>query len=213
MGGQPLRAMDHDFHCSNGIAAVTLRCNIPKDVTGSFFIGANEDGYGQIFVTLRDATFDPSHSQVFDHCAQLIDCLRRKGLNPTVLVLQTDGGPDHSLKRAATKLACIAMFKELDIDHLAVLRGAPNGSARNKVERSMSVLNLGLAHTAIRRGDMPEWAEKVMKGVSSMQAVRDAASKHEEKRKKAVAALPQLEQNYNNFAIAELRECDLFLCF
>ena len=128
-GGQPLRAMDHDFHCSNGIAAVTLRCNIPKDVTGSFFIGSDEDGYGQIFVTLRDATFDPS--QVFDHCAQLIDCLRRKGLDPTVLVLQTDGGPDHSLKRAATKLACIAMFKELDIDHLVVLRGAPNGCSLN----------------------------------------------------------------------------------
>ena len=201
IGGQGLDAMDHDFHCSNGIAAVTLRCNIPEDVSGSFFIGDEEGGFGQIFVTLRDATFDPSN--VFDHCAQLIDCIRKKGLNPTVLVLQTDGGPDHSLKRAATKLALIAVFKELDIDHLVVLRGAPNGSARNKVERSMSVLNLALAHTAIRRGDMPEWAEKDMKGCSSMQAVREVGAKNEKQRLKAVADLPQLEKEYNDFAIAE----------
>ena len=209
-GRQQLRAMDHDFHCSNGVAAVTLRCNIPKDITGSFFIGANKEGYGQIFVTLRDATFDPS--EVFDHCAQLIDVLRRKGLEPTVLVLQTDGGPDHSLKRCAVKMACIAMSKELDLDHLVVLRGAPNGSARNKVERAMSVLNLGLAHAAIKRADMPEWAENEIKGCSSMKAVRDLSSKLEEKRKNAVAALPKLERDYNDFAIAEAGKYHLFMC-
>ena len=161
-------------------------------------------------MTLRDATFDPS--KVLDHCAQLIDALRKKGLSPTVLVLQTDGGPDHSLKRVATKLALIATFKELDIDHLVVLRGAPNGSARNKIERAMSVLNLPLAHTALKRADMSEWAEKKIKGVSSMQAVRDLASKLEKERKEAEDALPHLEQSYNNFAIAELRECHLFSC-
>ena len=205
-----LAAMDHDFHCSNLIPAVTLQCNIPPDVSGSFFIGDEEEGNGQIFVTLRDATFDPS--KVLDHCAQLIDALRKKGLSPTVLVLQTDGGPDHSLKRVATKLALIATFKELDIDHLVVLRGAPNGSARNKIERAMSVLNLPLAHTALKRAEMSEWAEKKMKSVSSMQAVRDLASKLEKERKEAEDALPQLEQSHNNFVIAELRECHLFSC-
>jgi hypothetical protein len=33
-------------------------------------------------------------SEIFDHFAQLIDVIRWKGLFPTVLVLQTDGGPD-----------------------------------------------------------------------------------------------------------------------
>lgn len=88
---------------------------------------------------------------MFDHCAQLIDCLRTKGLTPIVLVVQTDGGPDHSLKGVAIKLALVAVFKELDIDHFAVLRGALNGSVRNKIERSMSVLNLPLAHMAVKR--------------------------------------------------------------
>ena len=53
---------------------------------------------------------------------------------------------------------------------------------------------------------MSEWAEKKMKGVSSMQAVRDLASKLEKERKEAEDALPHLEQSYNNFAIAELRK-------
>ena len=196
-----LEAKDHDFHCSNLITAVTLRCNIPSDVSESFFIGDEEECNGQIFVTVRDATFDPS--KVIDHCAQLIDALRTKELKPTVLVLQTDGGPDHSLKRVATKMALIATFKELDLDHLVTLRGAPNGSARNKIERSMSVLNLSLAHTALSRADMPPWAEEDIKGCSSMQAIRDLSSKLEKKRKDAEAALPQLEKDCNNFAIAE----------
>ena len=139
-----LLAMDHEFHYSNVIASVSLRSNILEAVSGSFFIGG-EDGNGQIFVTLCDAVFDPS--EVYDHCVQLIATPREQGLSPTVLVLQTDGGPDHSLKRLATKLALVATFRELDLDHLVVLRCAPNGSAMNKVERAMSVLlNLGLAH-------------------------------------------------------------------
>ena len=149
--------MDHDFHNSNIITSVTLRCNIPDEVAGSFFVGDEETGEGQIFVTLRDATFDPSN--VFDHCAQLVDILKDNGWKPTVLVLQTDGGPDHSLKRVVVQFALFALFKELDLDHLVVIRCAPNGSARNKVERSMSVLNIGSAHMSLKRREMPEWAE------------------------------------------------------
>ena len=51
-----------------------------------------------------------------------------------------------------------------------------------------------------------------MKGVSSMQAVRDLASNLEEERKIAVAALPQLEKEYNDFVFAEAGEYHLFLC-
>ena len=69
----------------------------------------------------------------------------------------------------------MAMFQELDLDHLVVLRGAPNGSTRNKIERAMSVLNLPLAHTALKREIMPEWAEKQVKNFGSMQSVRDAS--------------------------------------
>ncbi|KAL7550297.1 hypothetical protein ACHAWF_013536 [Thalassiosira exigua] len=185
-----LKALDHDFHVGNGIPSVTLRCNIPKDITGSFFIG-DEQGHGQIFVTMRDAIFDPS--EIFDHCAQLIDAIRSKGLSPTVLVLQTDGGPDHSLKRVAVKLALTALFKELNLDRLVVLRCAPNGSASDIVERSMSVLNLPLAHVSLCRSDMPAWAEKAVKNRSTMKSIRDAAEKVDTERHQATNAIPTLK--------------------
>ena len=60
-----LAALDHDFHKGSIVPAVLLRCNIPSDMSGSFFFGDKVEGYGEIFVTLRDAIFDPS--RVFDH--------------------------------------------------------------------------------------------------------------------------------------------------
>ena len=94
-----------------------------------------------------------------------------------MLVIQTDGGPDHSLKRFATKLALIATFRELNLDHLVVLRCAANGSAMNKIERGISVLNLPLGHSSIKRADMPEWAEEKAGQASSMADVRKIAEK------------------------------------
>jgi len=127
----------------------------------------------------RIVFFSPSN--VLNQFAQLIETRRRKGLNPTVLILQTDGGPNHSIKKVIVQLALIATFKELDIDHFVVLRCAPNGSAQKKIEQSMSVLNFGLAHVATRRGDMDPWAEKVAANASSVQAVRDVAKEVEGK--------------------------------
>ena len=49
-------------------------------MTGSFFCGDEDEGYGQIFVTLRDAIFDPS--KVFDRTAQLIDNMDQNNINP-----------------------------------------------------------------------------------------------------------------------------------
>ena len=91
---------------------------------------------------------------MYDHCALLVDTLGTACLKPTVLVLQTDGGPDHYLKRVSTKLALIGMARRLDVDRLVVLRCAPNGSPMNKIERGMSVLNLPLAHGAAKRGEI-----------------------------------------------------------
>ena len=188
----PSSAGDHDFHIGSIIPSVTLRCHIPEKIGGSFFVGDEETGTGQIFVTLRDAVFDPSN--VFDHCAQLIDIIKKQGWKPTVLVLQTDGGPDHSLKRVAVEFALIAMFKELDLDHLVILRGAPNGSARNKIERCMSILNIAAAHTSLKRGQMAKWAERKLSTCNSMAAVRTEAAKVDELRSKAVIKVREIEE-------------------
>ena len=89
-----------------------------------------------------------------------------------VLLLQTDGGPDHNLKFLRTKLALIALFNALGVDHLVALRGAPHGSYLNVVERCMSLLNLGLQNLALKRREMPDWAEEAVANAGSMNGVR-----------------------------------------
>ena len=182
-----IQACDHDFHVGNLTLSATLRCNIPKEIGGSFFIGDSDDGFGKIYYTLRDSIFDPSH--VFDHTAQLIDALDRDSLKPFVVVLQTDGGPDHSIKFLTTKLALLAMFVLLDLDHFLVLRGAPNGSAFNAIERAMSPANHALSNVSIKRAEMVEWAEEAAKSCNSMAAIRDVDAKIAEARLKAIARL------------------------
>ena len=85
-------AMDHDFQCVSLVPSLLLCCNIPLDMSGSFFCGDEDKGYGKIFVRLRDAIFDPS--KVFDYTAQLIDTMDQNNINPPVLVFQSDAGVD-----------------------------------------------------------------------------------------------------------------------
>jgi U3 small nucleolar RNA-associated protein 14 len=73
----------------------------------------------------------------------------------------------------------IALFLVMDFDHLVVLRGAPHGSFLNKVERSMSLLNLGLQHVALVRKQMEPWAETVLSSASSMAEVRKMVAEWE----------------------------------
>ena len=209
-GNNPMAAMDHDFHSVNIITSVALHCNIPDEVSGTFFVGHDETGFRQIFVTLRDATFDGSN--VFDHCAKLVDIIKKNGWKPTVLVLHTDGGPDHSLKRIAVKFALIAMFKELDLDHLVILRCASNGSACNKVERSMSVLNIGVAHVSLKQGEMLQWAEKMASKCGSMKEVRNEAKKVDDARVRAMTEVQEIEEKLS-LARANNGEHNAYFCF
>jgi hypothetical protein len=184
--GESVKAADHDWKCANIIPSVLHLGNIPDDMSGSFFGGGHDTGTGELEVVLKDATFDAS--DVFSHCAQLLVSMRERQV-PFLLLLQTDGGPDHNLMFVRTQLALVAMFLELEeIDHLVVLRGCPQGSYLNTVERGMSILNLGLQHCSIKRGRMPNWAEKRVQSASTMKEIRVAANKFD--REKATATAP-----------------------
>ena len=87
----------------------------------------------------------------------------------------------------------MATFKELDLDHFVIIQCAPNGSARNKVGRSMSVLNLSLAHVALKRGKMADWAEAEVKNCTTMKSVRDVTAAVEKKRAQVLEDIPILE--------------------
>ena len=61
-----------------------------------------------------------------------------------VLLLYSDGGPDHRVTYMSVKLALIALFIELNLDVLISFRTAPSNSWANPVERIMSIVNIGL---------------------------------------------------------------------
>ena len=45
-----LAAMDHDFHYGSLVPSVLLRCNIPSDISGSFFVGTKKQELVKYFL-------------------------------------------------------------------------------------------------------------------------------------------------------------------
>ena len=70
------------------------------------------------------------------------------------MIIYTDGGPDHNNKHTSVRLGLLALFLDLDLDTMVVMRTAPTQSWANPVERVMSVLNLGLQGVALVRCEM-----------------------------------------------------------
>ncbi len=128
---------------------------------------------------LKDSIFEASSPT--RHTAELARLLKKSFPNTTAVVLYTDGGPDHNCKHISVRLGLLALFLELDLDTMVVMRTAPTQSWGNPVERVMSVLNLGLQGVALAREELiEENYEKEMKRCNGMSAVRKVAETHEE---------------------------------
>ena len=89
--------------------------------------------------------------------------------------MYTDGGLDHNCKHTSVRLGLLALFLELDLDMMVVMRTALTQSWANPVERGMSVLNLGLQGVALSREVMAEEYEQEFKKCNVMSAVRNVA--------------------------------------
>lgn len=166
-------AADHDFHISGLVPSVAFVLQIPEDARDSFF-------QGKAFVTVKDKVFEPSTPM--RHAVELTTVLNSvddNGDEPdrekSVLIVFTDGGPDHRVTYESVKLSLVAIFMELDLDMIIALRTAPHHSWVNPAERVMSVLNLALQHAALQREAMPENFEKKMKNKSGLASVRNTA--------------------------------------
>lgn len=68
-----------------------------------------------------------------------------------ILVLYTDGGPDHRCDYISVIYSMVYLFLDLDLDMLVLARNAPGHSWRNPAERIMSILNLGLQAVGMMR--------------------------------------------------------------
>ena len=89
-----------------------------------------------------------------------------------ILMLVTDGGPDHRLTYASIKVALLSLFTSLDLDMLIAVRTCPYQSWTNLADRRMSTLNLALQNVSLCRKEMSPEAESRLKGKKTLAEVR-----------------------------------------
>ena len=68
---------------------------------------------------------------------------------PYKLLIENDGVPDHEISTLQNKLAFFSLFLVTIVDKLIVIRSWPDLLYLNTVERTMSVISIGLANISI----------------------------------------------------------------
>lgn len=126
---------------------------------------------GMPYVTVKDKVSQPSSA--LRHSTELSNLLQGESLKPILLMI-SDGGPDHRVTFPSVKLSLIALFCSLNLDMLVSVRTCPYQSWTNLAERVMSTLNLALQNVALARKPMEEHFEALIKGKSLLKEVRKA---------------------------------------
>ena len=91
-----------------------------------------------------------------------------------VLVIVSDGGPDHRVTFGSVQVASLSLFCSLDLDMLVCVRTCPYQSWTNVAERIMSTLNLALQNVSLARSNMSQRAEAVLKKKKTLDEIREA---------------------------------------
>ena len=161
-------ALDHDFHIHGIVPSVSFVVDIPQSPKDSFY-------RGKVFVCLKDKITQASSP--LRHSTELAKLLKAHCHSDaavpskSVLVVVSDGGPDHRITYAFVKVALICLFISLDLDML-VARTCPYQSWQNVAERVMSTLNLALMNVSLARKKLPEELESLIRNKKTMAEVR-----------------------------------------
>ena len=129
--------------------------NLTDTPRESFFSGV-EDGNGQKYVSVHDATMD--HFTGLNHVANIYIIIRDKvdmatlsliaggGQQTSYFVLvECDGGPDHNLVHLANHIYLFALLFVENMDKLVATRGCPGLSYMNTDKLAISIINIGLS--------------------------------------------------------------------
>ena len=160
---------DHDFTKLKITPSVALLCDIPDTIEESFYRGT-------VYVGLKNTAFAPSSP--LRHGAELKHVLKAGGVNTVlkpILLLYTDGGPDHRVTYVSVQASLICLFRSLNLDYLVAMRTAPMQSYCNPVERIMSLINLAFQSVGVMRAEMTPEPEDRLKKANSMAEVRQVA--------------------------------------
>ena len=113
--------------------------DIPERVDKSWY-------RGKACVGIKISATDPSTAlqNGTEVASALIEKFDTKEAVPPVLILYTDGGPEHRTTYLSVKIAMICLQKYLDLDQVLAVRTAPGHSYRNSAEKINCLLNIGL---------------------------------------------------------------------
>ena len=151
------------------VPSVSLCIQIPDSPNDSFFSG-------QPFVSIKDKILQPSSP--YRHSVELVQLVSENHSNDgrssskPVMVILSDGGPDHRVTYGSVKVAMIALFCRLDLDALICIQMCPYQSWTNPAERVMSTLNLALQNVSLMRDSMSEPQERAIKYKNTIGAIR-----------------------------------------
>ena len=173
LNGPTLLALDHDFHVHGIVPSVAFFVDIPENPKDSFF-------NGQAFVTNKYKVTEPSsplrHATETCYLIQTHD--NGASSSKPILVIVSDGGPDHRVTYGSVKVSAIALFRALDLDMLICLRTCPYQSWQNIAERIMSTLNFALQNVSLARRPMDPEFEKLLQSKNSLLEVRETIEKN-----------------------------------
>ena len=135
---QTYQVGDHDFSTFSLIPTVILLNDIPEEVDGSWY-------RGKLMVSPKITATDPSSAlrNAKEIANVLIEKYGTKENVPPVLILYTDGGPDHRTMFLSLKVAMISLQKYLNLNQILAVRTAPGHSYHNPAEKVNFVLKLG----------------------------------------------------------------------
>ena len=168
--GSQLLALDHNFHVHGIIPLVSFFIEISENLSDSFY-------RGDPFVINKDKVSQPSSA--LRHCTELTNIIGTNysdtdRLSKPVLVIVSDGGPDHRVTFGTVKVASLTLFRALDLDMLVCIRTCPYQSWTNVAERVMSTLNLALQSVSLACTAMADHFERLIKNKNSLAEVREA---------------------------------------
>ena len=148
---QVFQVADHDMSSIMLIPTVGLSHDIPDEVDKSWYRGIP-------YVYLKITATDPSSA--IRNAAEVEDILTHnyqgKQNIPPIIILYTNGGPEHRSNFLSVKIALIALQKSLNADMLVAVRTAPGHSFRNPAEKVNCVLNISLYGIDVMRQNITE---------------------------------------------------------
>ena len=176
--GPQLVALDHDFHVNGIVPSVAFVVDIPEMPTDSFF-------NGQTFVTSKDKVTQPSSA--LRHASEMADIIRTHystnssaATKPVMIIIVSDGGPDHRVTFGSVKIANLCLFRALDLDMLICIRTCPYQSWQNIAERVMATLNFALQNVSLARSSMPPEFESLVRNKNTLSDIRTEIDKSPE---------------------------------